>query len=172
MSNKHEAQVLELDVDESYSKEERLAIGEEIVDEIVDRTLKQKDANGERFTALDSGKSKGYKKFKRRAIGSAKADLRFTGEMLGALKVIKSKSTKGKVVVGYKANTTQNSKAKGHITGDVGQKRDFLGDKESKNNKRILERVTDQFPVENREERRKRLLELLELRRRLSGEDS
>lgn len=159
----HEAQTITIEVDESYNASEREAIAEDIVDKIVDNTLKGVDKNGKQFVEL----SKEYAAFKRKAVGSSKANLRLSSEMLGALKYIKSKSGKGRITVGYKGGTTQNAKAKNHRLGETVPKRDFLGlpDKQVK-------RITNKYPVESKAERAKALAAALELRKRLRGDES
>ena len=98
-------------------------IAEELIDVVIRRTLSGKDKDGNQFQGLSAD----YKKLKIAATGSGKANLRLSGEMLGSLEYKANKSSSTKIVIGYQPNTEENAKAKGHITGDVGVQRDFLG---------------------------------------------
>ena len=162
----HEAQVLEIDVDESYTASEREAIAENIISDIVSRTLSGKDASGVNFKKLD----KEYASFKRKAAGSSKANLKFTGDLLGALKYIKSKSGKGKITIGFKEGTKANAKAKNHITGDTLPKRNFLGKQNYKSNREIIRDAVSKFPVEDKPSRLDALKAAIALRKKLRGE--
>ena len=106
------------------------AIGQAIIDQIVDRTKSGKDVNGSSFAPY----SESYKKsldFK--AFGKTNAvDMTLTDEMLSMLTIL---SVKGSVLrVGWN-DAESSAKAYGHITGMKGHprldgvtpKRDFFG---------------------------------------------
>jgi hypothetical protein len=123
----HEPQEIPIDIPSGYSPDQRREIAELIIDRIVERTMDLKiDKNGRPFDPL---KSESYKAFKMSIGAGGEANLRLTGEMLGSLQYKPSKSSSTKIVVGIDAsrNAEENAKAKGHITGDIGVKRDFLG---------------------------------------------
>ena len=157
---KHKAQTFEIEIDDNYTAADRETIAEDMIDEIVDNTIGGKDRHGKPMVAL----SKDYKTFKKKVTGYSKADLKFSGEMLGSLRFIKSKSGKGKITVGFKGGTTQNAKAKGHITGDVGKVRDFLGLPDSD-----IQKVLAQYPVDDKEAKKKAIEAALALREFLRG---
>lgn len=107
-----------------YGPDERDAIGQEIIDRIIERTRnEQKDRFGENFPAY----SKSYEKEK----GSSTVDLTMTGAMLDELQVLSHR--RGEVVIGYDASSELNGRAEGNIKGSYGgsdnpsRARDFLG---------------------------------------------
>lgn len=161
----HEAQTFTIEVDDKYSASDREAIAEDVIDEIVDNTLAQKDRYGKKMASL----SKNYAKFKRKVVGNAKANIKFTGETLGAMQFIKSKSGKGKITVGYKAGTNANAKSKGQITGEAtGKVRDFLGLPDKQVNS-ILNKYPVEDTAEAKREKAKALKAALALRERIRG---
>ena len=105
----------------------KIAFGNAIVDEIIDRTQDEgKDKNDVRFKAYKKSymDSLIYKIYKG---GSRKVNLTLTGEMLSSL-VSVPKS--GKAVTVKFTNSNNSKKAHGHITAGgtlKGRKRDFLG---------------------------------------------
>ena len=159
---KHEAQTFTFEVDERYNASEREAIAEDVIDKIVDRTLSGKDKENKPMARL----SKQYKEFKKKAVGTTRANLQLSGDMLGSLRFIKSKSGKGKITVGFSGGTEANAKAKGHITGDVGVVRDFLGLTD-----RQIKSITNQYPIEDKEKRKSALEAALALREKLRGKE-
>jgi len=101
----------------------RQAIGQAIIDKIRDRTAENLDANGKRFKNY----SKTYaESIDFQAYGKSKGDpnLKQTGDMLGLMDIIDE--SKNKIVIGWN-DSEQAGKAHGHVTGNVGVKRDFLG---------------------------------------------
>lgn len=156
---KYEQQKVTIDVDEKYTELERKAIATEIIDFIVERTQKGKDKDNNKFKPY----SKSYKEsldFKIAGKGKT-VDLTLTEEMLNELKLIKT--TKGKIEIGFDGRRNKlNGKVEGNRLGTYGQKkatvkggRDFLGI-----HKDDLEDITDKYPVEDKIERIKRLIEV------------
>lgn len=105
------------------SSEFRQAVGQAIIDAIQDRSAENRGWDGSRFknyskTYADSIEFKAY--------GKSKTDpnLKQTGDMLGLMDVVSESTTK--IVIGWN-DREEAAKAHGHITGNVGVKRDFLG---------------------------------------------
>jgi hypothetical protein len=122
---------LVIDLDEMFgtlvpdSSSFRQKVGQAIIDKIRERT-----SDGD-FLNPPSKANQNYSKeyaesdeFK--AYGKSKSDvnLKQTGDMLGLLDVVKEQ--KNAIVIGWE-DKFQAEKAHGHITGNVGVKRDFLG---------------------------------------------
>ena len=87
-------------INRKYGPNEREAIGQEIVDYIVERTLSGKDKNNRKFAPY----SKEYKEsldFKIAGKSKTKVNLRLSGDMLSSLKVLNHRS--GSITVGYDA---------------------------------------------------------------------
>jgi hypothetical protein len=127
LSNNHEAQEFIFDIPKGYSVTARRELADFVISKIIERTENGIDRNGVAWPELSAK----YKAYKIAASGNGEANLRLTGELHGDLEYKPSKSSATKLVVGYKQGTESNSKAKGHITGDDGVKRDFLGLPES-----------------------------------------
>jgi hypothetical protein len=123
LSNAHEAQEFSFNIPGGYSVTARRELAERVISKIIERTENGIDKNNKQWPELSAK----YKEFKQAATGNNTANLRFTGELHGDLEYKPSKSSASKLVVGYKEGTISNAKAKGHITGDIGVKRDFLG---------------------------------------------
>ena len=121
-----------LKLDKRYSSEVRKAIGEEVIDFIINRTQEGLDKNNKEFTGQYS---KSYMKSLDFKLGgkSSKINLTLSGEMLNALEVLNDRS--GAITIGIpKGDTFNNDKAEGNIKGTYGQKkpipgkqRDFMG---------------------------------------------
>jgi len=158
----HKAQTFTIEVDENYTASDREAIGEDIVDQIVDDTASGINSKtGKNFRKL----SEDYAAYKRKVVGSSKANIKFSGETLGSMRFIKSKSGKGKVTVGYNAGTEANAKAKGHITGEAtGKVRNFL-----QTSKKKINDIVSQYPIEDKEAKKKAIEAALALREKLRG---
>jgi len=116
-----------LDLDESTKS----AIGQAIIDKIVERTQDNKDKNGRSLGSY----SKSYKSTIDFAVlkgRTSAVDLTATGDMLAALTI--TKSTPQTITIGFD-DPNENDKAYGHISGFEGhpvlegkvRKRDFLG---------------------------------------------
>lgn len=112
-----------------------------IVEKIVDRTLKGKDKDGQRFP----GYSKSYKEsldFKNAGKSASNINLELSGDMLAALEVLKEGKTY--IEVGFEDGTDENARADGNIRGTYGKQRgdkskarDFLGISETELNRLI-----------------------------------
>ena len=146
-------QKVTFDIAKGYSPIERRAISQAVIDEIVERSKRGIDKNGIRFVKY----SKSYinsPEFK--AAGkTTSVNMSLTGDMLAAIEDLKARS--GKVTVGYESKSSfENEKADGHITGNVGKKRDFLGLPES-----AVSKILTRFPlVDTLAKTRKRLREI------------
>lgn len=109
------------------SSKDKLAVGEDLIEHIRQRTEKGKDNEGSRFP----GYSKGYKNSLDFAIAGkspSKVNLTQTGDMLADIEVLAIKGDK--LIIGFEKGSLSNDKADGHITGWQGRsktKREFLG---------------------------------------------
>jgi len=144
-------------INKKYNPREREAIGKEIVNHIIKRTLSGKDVNNRNFT----GYSKSYKKsleFKIAGKSSNKVNLRLSGEMLNELKVLKNRS--GEITIGYESGSEENDKAEGNQKGTYGNPRPvtkprrFIGISGNDLRKNILSK----YPLTNKDKRLKRLV--------------
>ena len=153
-------QVVTIDIDPRYTVEERRAIGDEIVDVIVKRTLSGKDKNDSTFkkyskeyeNSLDfkiAGKRKGMT-----------PNLKMTGEMLAELDVVDT-SAPGQIKIGYKASAGQE--LLGKVEGNR-ETRDFLGISPSLLDSKVL----SHYPIKDDSEREARALLMDELTNRAS----
>lgn len=101
----------------------RQAVGQSIIDKIRERTESNIGANGKRFknyskAYADSLAFKAYGK----KVGDP--NLKQTGDMLGLMDIIEESRTS--IVIGWN-DDQEAGKAHGHVTGNVGVQRDFLG---------------------------------------------
>jgi hypothetical protein len=98
-------------------------IGQEIIDLIRQRTARNIDRQGLRFPnySREYSESIGFK-----AYGKSKdnPNLKQTGDMLGFMDIVEDRGSS--IVIGWH-DIEEASKAHGHITGNVGVKRDFFG---------------------------------------------
>lgn len=139
-------QKISIDIPSGYSPEERRAIGEEIIQQIIDRSQAGKDKNGEDFPAYSESYMDSFD-FKL-AGKSKKPNLTLSGEMLNALTVLETMD--GEITIGYRlADKFNNDKAEGNIKGTYGSKkanpkkaRDFLGIMDSE-----LDTILTKYPV-------------------------
>lgn len=160
-----EQQKFTVKVDKRLGPDERLAMGLEIIDFILERTGKGFDKNNKPFPGysdsyIDSldfslaGKSPGN------------VNLQLSGEMLGAIEVL-NVDNEGEITIGIPAGDDfNNGKAEGNIKGTYGRskpikgkKRDFMGIAQ-----KDLSEIKQNYLVnnkENREKARDRALELL-----------
>ena len=100
----------------------RQSVGQAIIDKIRDRTENNQFMNNAKQTySEDYVESTAFK-----AYGKSKSDVNLTqtGDMLGLLDIVEE--TENKIVLGW-TDSLQSNKAHGHITGNVGAKRNFLG---------------------------------------------
>lgn len=107
----------------------RLALGQAVIDEIVDRTESGIGAKGQK---LKSPYSKDYaSSLQFKAFDKAKneVNLTLTGAMLNSLDVLNH--DQDEIVIGWSERSLNGQKAHGHITGQEGKnpkmKRDFFG---------------------------------------------
>lgn len=139
-------QRFEVELPEGYTRTERAAIAQEIIDFIVKRTQDGKDWRGKALP----GYSDAYKNslnFKN--AWKSPGDVNFTqsGDTLASLELLESKP--GKLVIGWENGSLANAIADGNIRGTyghskpVGPKREILGITESDLNK-----VLSQFPLD------------------------
>jgi len=115
---------------------QRMALADLVIEHIYDRTIRGVDKDGNRF----AGYSKNYIKsldFKNAGKSKSDVDLKLSGDMLAAMKMLSQKS--GSLIIGFENGTPENAKAEGNILGTYGQKspirgkaRDFLGLQDSK----------------------------------------
>lgn len=145
-----------IDIPRAYGPQERLAIGQDIIDFIRTRTDRGVDKNGERFAKY----SKAYLKsadFRIAGKSAGAVNLQLSGDMLGALEVLSQKP--GRVVVGYRNGTADNGKADGNIRGTYGtptpipgKARDFLGIRRGD----LKDEVLSRYPLADRAASRER----------------
>jgi len=143
-------QRIRIDLPKTYDSTERLAIGQEIIDQIQKRTEQGKDKKGIPFIEY----SEAYKNslnFKIGGKSKSKVNLRLSGDMMAALKIINE--APGSVTVGFENGTEDNGKADGNIRGTYGspspkkgKARDFLGIQPSEKTK-----ILNRFPLRDRE---------------------
>jgi hypothetical protein len=146
-----ESQRFEVSIDSSYTKRERLAIGQEVIDFIVDRTSRSQDVQGGRFKKY-SPEYVDSKAFKIAGKREGKVNLTLTGDMLTDIKVLSQK--KGEIVVGYSKKTKfSHDKAEGN-----NKDREFLGIMYKDLNNKIL----NKFPIKDKQPRKEEV-ELSEL---------
>jgi hypothetical protein len=111
-----------------FDEDDAFAIGEELINFIVERTRKGKGSDGAKFPAY----SEVYKKSDAfiAAGKSNTVDLTLSGEMLDSLKVLEA--SQGRVVIGFDKSDPNNDKAEGNILGSYGgdpdesRARDFM----------------------------------------------
>ena len=150
-------------VNPKYTKEQRDAIAQEIIDYMIDRTLQSKDKNNREFKPYSSE----YKKsldFKN-AGKTKKVNLTLSGDMLASMELLHNR--KGAITIGYKKGSEENDKAQGNRTGQYGstrktkidpksgkrvsrsyKPRDFLGISRRDLNNKVL----NKFPLRKKEE--------------------
>lgn len=117
--------------DFGLTKDQRIEVGDLIVERIVARTDKGIDVDGDKFV----GYSKAYQdslNFKIAGKTKGNVNLQLSGDMLAALQVLKQDGNK--LTIGFERWTEENAIADGNIRGTYGQQkanpfnsRDFLG---------------------------------------------
>lgn len=137
-----------------YSREEKIAIANEILIYIRERTQAGKDKDGANFPkySKEYTNSLDFKNVK----GSKKVNLTLSGDMLAALNVIAISGNK--VVIGYNEDDPEAGRAEGNIRGTYGQARgnseiarNFLGIKPD-----VLKAIVQKnFPLSNDKKREK-----------------
>lgn len=119
----------------SYSKKQEIAA--RIAEQIINNTLAGFDKNGNSFKNY----TKSYADFK--GVNRNDVDLKLTGSMLEALKVLKI--GRDYIDIGFDGRTNQDKKAEGNILGSYGKlpdpskARDFLGLPKSQLNEILAE---------------------------------
>lgn len=167
-----EQQKFTVKVSSKYEETERLAIGLEIIDRILERTAEGFDKKGKKFPGYSD---KYIDSLDFSLAGKTKTvNLNLSGEMLGAIEVL-DVDKNGEITIGIPADDTfNNGKAEGNIKGTYGQdkpirgkKRDFMGI-----SRKDLKEITNKYKInnqENRDEARTRALELLTASQIASG---
>ena len=140
-------QKFKVTISKDYNPSERVALGVEIIEAIIERSQKGRDKDGKKFPKY----SKSYESsFDFKLAGKKKGqtpNLTLSGEMLNALEVLSHRS--GEITIGIpKDDEFNNAKAEGNIKGTYGGKptgkvRDFMGIKDSD-----LDKITNRFPTE------------------------
>jgi hypothetical protein len=116
-------QKIDIDIPANIPKFERRVLAEELIEYIRLRTEGGDDKYEKSFKEY-SPKYMDSLDFKI-AGKTSKVNLKQTGDMLAAIELLSEK--KGKLTIGFQRGTLENDKADGHITGNVGVTRDFLG---------------------------------------------
>ncbi len=145
-------QKIDISIPENIDKFNRQVLAEELIEYIRKRTESGKDKSGDRFAPY----SKEYKNSLEFKIAGKtnKVDLKQTGDMLAAIELLND--TRGKLTIGFRNGTLENDKADGHITGNIGVKRDFLGFSGSETSK--LKNIVSKYKEEASEKIEKSLL--------------
>lgn len=158
-----EWQRVEIEIPESYSRVEREAIAQEIVDRIRERTQEENLDRNNRPLPKYSKEYTESLDFKN--AGKSKSDVNFTqsGDTLAALDLLETEP--GKLVIGWEKGSTANAIADGNIRGTyghaspVGPKRDILGITKSD-----LKRILNRYPVDAPDELDAQIMEYLFLK--------
>ena len=127
-------QKFKVQISKEYSPIERDAIAQDIIDFVVERTLKGKDKDNKKFTP---GYSKEYAESRVGQVAGkrkgATPNLRLSGDMLETLGEHISHKP-GQILIGFKNGSEENAKADGNVRGTYGQStenkklsRDFMG---------------------------------------------
>jgi len=124
-------QRIRIDIDPRIKPADRVALADDIIEHIYERTTVQNlDRRNRQFARY----SKSYIKsaeFKGAGKSPGDVDLQLTGDMLAALDLLSHKS--GSLLIGFEPGTEENAKADGNIRGTYGKtegtgpRRDFLG---------------------------------------------
>lgn len=135
-----------------YSRAEKKAIAQDVIDYVVKRTKKRLDKNGKQMP----GYSKEYAKTPEAKAAGKKAgqsaNLNLSGDMLYAL----GEHTKigvSYIEIGYKKGSEENGKADGNVRGTYGtstpkrsKARDFMGIQEKE-----LKNILSDYPLDDKE---------------------
>lgn len=129
-----------------YSEEERVALGIEIIDAIIERSKSGKDKKNKDFKSYSKSYMKSFD-FKLAGKGK-KPNLTLSGEMLNSLTVLDTAD--GEITIGIpEDDALNNAKAEGNITGSYGKPkgdpskaRDFMGIAA-----KDLKEITDKYPT-------------------------
>jgi hypothetical protein len=121
---------MNLEIPKDLKPAQRAQLADLVIDHIVERTLKGKDKDGDKFP----GYSKAYVQslaFRSAGKSPKRVDLTLSGEMLDELRMLNH--APGKIRIGFENGTDANAKAEGNILGSYGRSpdpskaRDFLG---------------------------------------------
>jgi len=99
-------------------------IAQRVIDYIVERTQAGNNPNNNRWARKAGKYTKAYAKEKGQR---SPVDLEESGAMLRAIKYFKGKSKGENLTIGYTANSRQEKKARGNITGEYGQPKPISG---------------------------------------------
>jgi hypothetical protein len=141
----------EVELPRDYKPDERKAIAAEIIDLVISRTEDGKDKDNKSFAKY----SKAYAKEK----GQANVDLTCSGEMLAEMELLKQSS--GKIRIGIDPGSSIVGKVEGNVLGTYGNSqpvtkgRDFLGITADD-----LRDILSRYPLDDKEERRNRVIEV------------
>jgi len=132
-------QKVAIEIPKRFGPTERMAIAQEVISFIIDRSRSGKDINGKSFAKY----TKDYASKK----GQSNVDLTLSAEMLDAMELLNHKS--GALVIGYdKGNKELNGKVEGNQLGTYGKAkpipgkaRPFLGI-----NEKDLKRILNKYP--------------------------
>lgn len=146
-----------IDIPEGYKPTARLAIGQEIIDEIVRRSRQDnKDKNGDPFPKYTKGYINSLD-FKIAGKSPSRVDVTLSGETLDSIRILNHK--KGAIQIGFQRGTDANAKADGNIRGTYGKStpdsskaRDFLGIPEPDRDK-----ILSNYPLDDLETLRDRV---------------
>jgi len=140
-------QKIDIEIPDGIDPKDRAKLADDIIEFIVDRTKKGYDKHNSKFPKY----SKEYiasLDFKIAGKSKSRIDLTLSGDMLAALKVIKT--TDGKITIGFDKGSDENARADGNIRGTYGapspnrsKARDFLGIKDAD-----LERIVSEYVSE------------------------
>ncbi len=141
-----------IQINKKYNPSERMAIAQDVLDYIVDRTQKGISVNGKsKFPKY----SKEYKKsldFKN-AGKTSKVDLTLSGDMLASMELLTQR--RGSITIGFEAGTEENDKAEGNQLGSYGQPRPnpskarkFVGISDN-----ALNKILKKYPIRDAETR-------------------
>lgn len=146
MSTKH--QKIIIPIPKGYSEFERERISRDIIEAIQINARNGLDADGKPFKG---GYTEAYKKsldFKIGGKSPGKVDMTLSGDMLGAIDLLKNGN--GKLVIGFEKGSDENARADGNIRGTYGQSkpipgkaRNFLGIPEAQ-----LKAILRRYPLE------------------------
>lgn len=143
-------QKFKVKIPKGYSPQERVALGLEIIDHIIDRSKAGKDKKDNPFPKYSEGYTKSFD-FKLAGKNKNKVDLTLSGEMLNSLEILNHNS--GEITIGIpRGDELNNAKAEGNIKGTYGSKkanpskaRDFMGI-----SKDGLQGILDKYPTEKK----------------------
>ena len=139
---------LPLTVPKGLTKKQQAEIADLVIEYMVDRTMRGKDADGKAFKKY----SKAYVEsldFKNAGKSKSKVNLQLSGDMLAAIEFMKEKSGDGKIVVGIDPASEEAGRAEGNILGSYGgepnkaRARNFLGIDKARLQK-IIDMVVDE----------------------------